>query len=193
MYFISIWVAWGLFLKGLAHLVLHKWIQFNWERAGLCVILALVAGLATSKAAQLSRTEMETRTEHAEYSNLDSLSCGVQHVWSVKLDVWVIRKLFWIAKSYIKTYCLLLNNECHKYEEFYWVLEQLSMIESKCFLASCLQRGGSSFMFSVSERFPSLFFQKISWCACFILLKAEPKISFVKKKILFVFKSGPLV
>lgn len=46
------------------------------------------------KAAQLSHTEMETRTEHADYFNLDSLLHGVQHVWSVKLDVWVITKLF---------------------------------------------------------------------------------------------------
>lgn len=46
------------------------------------------------KAAQLSQTEMETRMEHAGYVNFDSLLLGVQHVWSLKLDVWVIRKLF---------------------------------------------------------------------------------------------------
>lgn len=36
---------------------------------------------------QLSHSEMETRTEHTEYVNIDSLLCGVQHVWSAKSNV----------------------------------------------------------------------------------------------------------
>lgn len=51
-------------------------------------------GSRSCKAAQLSHTDMEPKTEHAEYAKVVSFSCRVQHVCFVKLGVWVVRRLF---------------------------------------------------------------------------------------------------
>lgn len=51
-------------------------------------------GSRSCKVAQLSYTDMDPKTEHAEYADVVSFSCRVQKVCFVKLGVWMVRKFF---------------------------------------------------------------------------------------------------
>lgn len=135
----------------------HKWVWFNWERAGLCVILALVAGLAKQHNWLIL---IQNSGLHAECAKVLPFSCRVQHVCFVKLGVWVVTKLFWRAKSLLRPIgCFWIMSQIWRV-----LLEQLSVIESKSLLASYLWWGESSFMFWVS---PSLLhYSKKSYDVC---------------------------
>lgn len=58
------------------------------------------------------------------------------------------------SQAFIKSFWLLLNNECDKYEECYWISEQRSVIESKCQEENsvCVEVGGHWYKVSCRER-----------------------------------------
>lgn len=68
-------------------------------------------GSRSCTAAQLSHTDREPKTEHAEYAEVVSFPRRVQHVCFVKLGVGVLRKLFGRAKSLLRCidYCWIMN------------------------------------------------------------------------------------